>query len=250
MENKKSLLVALPVYNEKKDLPKNFPRIHAFLTKHLAHIDWHIVIAEQASSDNTLAIAKRLATEYPHVSWLHRDQKGRGGALNQAWRENNADFLSYMDIDLATRLEHFPQLIAALEQGDDIAIGSRLNTNSVVENRSFIRESSSRAFNLFLRLLFGVRFQDAQCGFKALRRETFLALMPSIKSDGWIFDTELLIMAEKAGFRINVIPVHWRDDPDTTVRIMRYGFEGLTGGIRLFATRPWNHLKKTAKKRK
>lgn len=250
MENKKSLLVVLPVYNEEKDLPKNLPRVHAFLTKYFSHYDWHITIAEQSSRDHTLEIAKRLAATYPNVSWIHRDQKGRGGALKQVWGESNADFLSYMDIDLATKLEHFPQLIEALEHGNDIAIGSRLSDSSIVQNRSLTRESSSCAFNIFLRLLFGVRFEDAQCGFKAIRKETFLALASYIKSDGWIFDTELLVIAEKKGFRIKVIPVHWSDDPDTTVRIIRYGLEGFMGGVRLFVTRPWNHLKKMAKKRK
>lgn len=250
MENKKSLLVVLPVYNEEKDLPKNLPRVHAYLTEYLSQYDWHITIAEQASQDHTLEIAKRLAAAYPHVSWHHRDQKGRGGALKEVWGESNADFLSYMDIDLATKLEYFPKLIQALEEGYDVAIASRLNRSSVVENRSWIRESSSRAFNIFLRVLFNTRFEDAQCGFKVLRREAFLTLAPYVKSDGWIFDTEILIIAEKAGFRIKVIPVQWRDDPDTTVRIIRYGLEGFMGGVRLFVTRPWNHFKQMAKKRK
>lgn len=250
MENKKSLLVVLPVHNEEKDLPKNLPRVHAHLAEHFSRYDWHITIAEQASRDRTLEIAKHLAATYPHVSWHHRDQKGRGGALKQVWGESNADFLSYMDIDLATKLEYFPKLIQALEEGCDIAIASRLNRSSFVENRSWVRESSSRAFNIFLRVLFGATFEDAQCGFKALRRETFLALAPYTKSNGWIFDTELLVIAEKMGFRIKVIPVHWNDDPDTTVRIIRYGLEGFMGGIRLFVTKPWNHSKKIVKKRK
>lgn len=242
MNSKKSLLIVLPVYNEERDLSKNVPRIHAYLTSHLSDYYWHITIAEQASRDRTLEIAKQFSAIYPHVSWHHRDQKGRGGALKEVWGQSDADFLSYMDIDLATRLDHFPVLIESLKQGYDIAIGSRLNKNSIVQNRSLIRESSSRAFNGWLRLLFHSRFEDAQCGFKAIRKETFSVLAPFIASNGWIFDTELLIIAEKAGFRIRAIPVEWRDDPDTTVRIIPYGWQGFTESLRLFWQKPWNNV--------
>lgn len=243
MNAKKSLLVVLPVYNEERDLPKNLPRVHAYLSEHLSHYDWHITIAEQASRDRTREIAKRLAATYPHVSWHHRDQKGRGGALKEIWSASETDYLCYMDIDLATRLDYLPALIEALNHGYDIAIGSRLNNRSIVKNRSFVRESSSRAFNAWLRLLFRTRFEDAQCGFKALRRETFLALAPHIHSNGWIFDTELLIIAEKAGYRIYALPVEWHDDPDTTVRIIPYGWQGFAGSIRLFWEKPWNNIR-------
>lgn len=244
MLTRPTLIVVLPVHNEEVDLLKNVPIVHQFLEKSFPNFEWEIVIIEQASTDQTKLIAERLAREYEHVRFESKTEKGRGGALKEIWGKSKADYLSYMDIDLSSKLEFFPQLIDALEKGYDIATGSRLNAKSVVKNRPLSREIASRVFNIFLRSLFRVRFEDAQCGFKALRRETFRQLEQYLKNTGWLFDTELLVLAEKTGKRIAVVPIEWRDDPRTTVVMWKYAVEGLWESLKLFIMRPWKTIKK------
>ena len=99
-------------------------------------------------------------------------------------------------------------------------------------------------FKFFLKTLFRIRFDDAQCGFKAIRRDVFLKIAPLIKSNGWVFDTELLVIAQKARFSIAVVPIEWFDDQKSSVRIIRYALEGFTAGLRLFITRPWKSITK------
>ncbi len=238
------LCIVLPVYNEEVDLAKNFSIVHNFFTKNLTPQSWEIVIAEQASTDQTKNIGEDLSRRYLHTRFVHFDQKGRGGALKEAWLAASADYVGYMDIDLSSKLDCVLPLLKALDNGADIAIGSRLSKGSVVRNRTRIRSFSSWAFRLFLRSIFRIRFDDAQCGFKAVRYNVFMKIAPQIQSRGWIFDTELLVIAERAGFRVAVIPIEWTDDLKSSVRIVRYAWEGFWGGVRLFMKRPWTKITK------
>ncbi|HUU62792.1 MAG TPA: glycosyltransferase family 2 protein, partial [Dehalococcoidia bacterium] len=146
--------------------------------------------------------------------------------------ESAADIVSYMDVDLSTDLAAFPHLIQAIEEGYSIAIGSRLLPGSSVK-RSFKRELTSRSYNLIIKSMFRTRFSDAQCGFKALSGKAAQELVPLIQDQEWFFDTELLILAEKKGYRIREIPVAWIEDPDTRVAIASTVSEDLKGLLRL-----------------
>ena len=244
MTTHRKLLVALPVHNEEVDLLKNVPIIHKFLQRSLRNFEWEIAIVEQASTDKTKLVAERFAREFEHVRFESRPHKGRGGALREIWKKFDGDYLSYMDIDLSAKLEFFPKLITALENGYEIAVGSRHNAKSVTKNRLLFRKFASRSYNIFLKSIFGARFEDAQCGFKAIRKETFQKLEPHLKNTGWLFDTELLILAEKTDRKIAVVPIEWRDDPITTVIMWKYAIEGLWESLRLFIMRPWKTIKK------
>jgi putative flippase GtrA len=114
----------------------------------------------------------------------------------------------------------------------DLAIGSRLSRHSRV-TRGVKRELISRSYNLILRQTLRARFSDAQCGFKAVRRETARELLPLVEDDAWFFDTELLVVAERAGLRIHEVPVDWVDDPDSSVDIVRTAVDDLKGVARL-----------------
>lgn len=239
---KPSLVIVLPVYNEERDLPKNLPVLYAFAAQYLVAYDWRIVIAEQASTDATLARAQHLSRAYSRVFFFHSDQKGRGGALKEAWRTFEADYYSYTDIDLSSQLQYFPELFRALDKGFSIAIGSRLSKESKVRDRTPLREIMSRAYNLMIRMVFKTRFVDAQCGFKAITKEVVKKIVPYVKNNNWFFDSELLILAEKAKFTIKVVPIEWRDDPNSTVRVLKTAWEDIKGLLRLFITRSWKHI--------
>ena len=193
---------------------------------------WQIIIADNASTDNTRAVSETLCQRYSGINYLHIPQKGRGRALKVAWLDSTADIVSYMDVDLSTDLSHFPPLVSSLEEGYHVAIGSRLSKGSRV-TRSIKREFISRSYNMLIKSMFFTPFQDAQCGFKALTRKTAQAIVPHIKNDNWFFDTELLIIAAKRGYKINQVPVKWDDDPNSTVHISSTATEDIKGLLRL-----------------
>lgn len=224
--------VVIPVYNEERVLQHSVSRLREFLQQRCPY-RWRIVVADNASVDNTLAVAKRLSSLYQEVDYIHLDQKGRGRALRRAWLESDADVVGYMDVDLSTELEAFPPLIDGLiVEGYDVAIGSRLKKGAVVE-RQLKREIISRFYNLLIKLMFWNKFSDAQCGFKALTRKAVEDLVPVVKDEGWFFDSELLLRAEQKGYRIYEVPVKWIDDPDSRVNIVETAWGDLKGLFRV-----------------
>lgn len=224
--------VVVPVYNEETDLGPCVRRLHAHLTAHFPY-PFRITVADNASVDGTPAVARALADELPGVGVLRLDEKGRGRALRAAWSASPAPVLAYMDVDLSTDLAALLPLVAPLISGhSDLAIGTRLARTSRVV-RGAKREVISRGYNLLLRGTLAARFSDAQCGFKAIRADVAAELLPLVRDTGWFFDTELLVLAQRAGLRIHEVPVDWVDDPDSRVDIVATALADLRGIGRL-----------------
>ena len=228
---KQTVEVVIPVYNEEQTLPRSIMILTEFLRDNLPN-PWRVVIADNASTDDTRSVSEMLCAMDPSVTYMRIPLKGRGRALRAAWMDSTADIVSYMDVDLSTDLVQYPELVRALESGDHIAVGSRLSKESRV-TRSLKREFISRTYNLMVRSMFFAGFPDAQCGFKALTRQTARAIVPHIKNNNWFFDTELLVIAAKRGYRIRSVPVKWDDDPNSTVNITSTAAEDIRGLLRL-----------------
>ncbi len=228
--------VVVPVYNERPALEGSIRRLHGFLATSLP-FSWQIVIADNASTDGTLAIAHRLSYELAGVEVLHLPEKGRGRALRRAWSDSSASVLCYMDVDLSTDLTALLPLVAPLLSGhSDIAIGTRLHRDARVQ-RSLRRELISRSYNRLLRLALQARFSDAQCGFKAIRADIARDLLESVEDEAWFFDTELLVVAQRRGLRIHEVPVDWVEDADSRVDLVATALADLRGVARLFLRR-------------
>jgi len=227
-----ALDVVVPVYNEQADLEPAVRRLHEYLSTRVP-LTFRITIADNASTDQTAAIADRLADELPAVTAVHLAEKGRGRALKLVWSHSDAGVLAYMDVDLSTDLAALLPLVAPLISGhSDLAIGTRLHRGSRVV-RGTKREFISRSYNLLLRGTLAARFSDAQCGFKAIRADVARELLPLVQDTGWFFDTELLILAERSGLRIHEVPVDWVDDPDSRVNIVQTAKDDLKGVARV-----------------
>jgi len=227
-----TLDVVVPVYNEQRDLGPSVRRLHAYLERTFPY-PFRITIADNASTDRTPEVAGQLAAELDHVSVLRLEQKGRGRALRAAWSASDAAVLAYCDVDLSTDLAALLPLVAPLLSGhSDLAIGTRLGRGSRVA-RGMKRELISRGYNLLLRGALATGFSDAQCGFKAIRADAAAALLPLVRDPGWFFDTELLVLAERAGLRIHEVPVDWVDDPDSRVDLVATALADLRGVLRL-----------------
>jgi len=232
--------VVVPVYNEERALPHSIPILQRFLEGPEFPYDWHIVIGDNASIDGTPAVGRRLEdASGGAVRYVRIERKGRGFALKQIWGASDADIVSYMDVDLSTGIGAFPELIGAIaEKGYDVAIGSRLAPGALVE-RSLKRRVLTRGYNTIIKAAFFTHFSDAQCGFKAASGTALKRVLPLIEDNNWFFDTELLILAEKMGYRIADVPVEWVEDKDTRVKIASTVTEDLRGLLRLWISRPW-----------
>ncbi len=241
-EKKPSVNIVIPVYNEERELAQSIGTLKEYLRMNLTDFTWRITIADNASKDKTLAIAKRLSKKFPEVSTVHLVQKGRGRAVKHVWTRDSADIEAYMDVDLSTDLRHVPPLVQSLTRGYDIAIGTRNANGARVYGRSNLRNMTSKVYILLIKLFFWVHFSDAQCGFKAVTRRVVNDLIPHIKDNEWFFDTELLVTAEKMGYRIYEEPVTWIDNPGSTVRVMKTAQGDLAGLWRIFKERPWKHI--------
>jgi len=227
--------VVVPVYDEEQVLERSVERLHAYLSEHFP-FTWRITIVDNASTDSTWRKAENLAAGLTNVQAIHLDRKGRGLALRTAWTASDATVVAYMDVDLSTDLDALLPLVAPLVSGhSDVAIGSRLAPASSVA-RAPKREFISRSYNLILRTVMATRVRDAQCGFKAVRADVARRLVPAVEDDGWFFDTELLLLAERNGLRIHEVPVDWVDDPDSRVHIANTAWNDMKGTARMFRT--------------
>lgn len=225
--------IVIPVYNEAHVLAGSVERLRSYLQEHQFPHSRRIVIADNASTDDTLAAARLLEDLFEDVAALHVPQKGRGRALHKAWLESDADAMCYMDVDLSTDLDALlPLAQAVLEGGYDLATGSRMTRGSDI-TRSLRREVTSRGFILLIKLFFLSRLSDTQCGFKAITRAAARELLPHVENQEWFFDTELLLLAEKGGYRVKDIPVRWTEDPDSRVNVLKTVAEDLRGLARM-----------------
>ena len=224
--------IVIPVRNEEHDLAAGVRRLHAFLLDQFP-ISTRITIADNGSTDGTWAQALALQAELPAVQAVRLERPGRGGALRAVWSASDADVYAYMDVDLSTDLNAlFPLLAPLLSGHSDVAIGTRLARGARVV-RGPRREFISRCYNLLLHATLGTGFSDAQCGFKAIRADAARQLLPLTTDYSWFFDTELLVLAERAGLRIHEVPVDWIDDPDSRVKVVSTARGDIGGIIRL-----------------
>lgn len=224
--------LVVPCLNEAHVLEKSVQSIRTFLGENFPY-PWRILIADNGSKDGTGEIAQRLADEHDDVRALLMNERGRGRALRRAWTESDADIVAYTDVDISTELEALEKLCRAIwEDGYDLGTGSRLMRESRV-TRGFKREFISRSYNLMVKAFLWTSFSDAQCGFKAVSRHIADEVVPQIEDDGWFFDTELLVMSEKLGYRIKDVPVRWIDDDDSRVKIWSTAWEDIKGIFRV-----------------
>ena len=232
--------IVVPVLNEERDLALSVRRLVAYLAGRFPFRSV-VTIADNGSTDGTWAAAQDLAEELDGVRAVRLERPGRGHALRSVWSASRADVLAYMDVDLSTDLNALLPLVAPLLSGhSDLAIGTRLARGARVV-RGPRREVISRCYNTLLHATLGAGFSDAQCGFKAIRAEAARLLLPLTRDGGWFFDSELLVLAERAGLRIHEVPVDWIDDLDSRVKLAATAL----GDLRGIARMRWGFLRGT-----
>lgn len=209
--------IVIPVLNEEDRLESGITALLGYLEASMLKDKTYITIADNGSTDRTEEIARRLCEQYAQIRYKKLGQRGVGLAFRTCIQENTDDIIGYMDVDLATDLQHLEQVYKQFEAGANIVVGSRLLRGSKVIGRTLKREITSRGLNFLLKLLLRVRFSDAMCGFKFYKRDIALQLTKLCsENNGWFYCAEMMIRAEWLGYRITEIPVTWRDDPEGT----------------------------------
>ena len=209
------ILIVIPAYNEEKIIQTNVLTLYDFMKRHFTQEGWMIVVSDNNSSDHTKELITQLSQTRPNIQYFFVPKKGKGAAIKAAWLAYDADIYCFMDADLSSDLKSLPSLLQPIAQGrSDITCGSRFQHGAKVE-RSMFRKIVSRIYRLVLKVLLGLKTKDAPCGFKAISREIRNSLLPKVINDGWFFDSELIILSEKLGYRVEEIPVTWREPVET-----------------------------------
>lgn len=210
-EKKSKILIAIPVYNEEAIISQTAKNLQDFCEKNLRDYDWHIVIADNNSTDLTAEIAKNLEKESSgKIFYKFISRKGKGLAIKESWKSFESDIYIFMDADLATDLSALPVLIKEIENGNDLVIGSRFAKGASAK-RPLVRKITSKVFSLITRLMFGLKIKDYPCGFKGANKNVIKNILPQVKNNQFFFDTELVIRSAKKGLKIKEIPVTWQD---------------------------------------
>lgn len=223
-----SIEITIPVLNEEESLKSQVKKILVYLAENkIKH--GTIVIADNGSTDRTPEIGRDIALTYENVKYLRVDKKGVGLALRTSWEQSQADIVGYMDLDLATDINHLQEVCDLFEKHNALIVnGSRWLEKSIVVNRSVLRGVTSYCFNFLVRTCFSNGISDGMCGFKFFKREVAQELINTgIDTDGWIFSTEILIKALWLNLTITEIAVKWTDDPNSKVKIVRLSYDYL-----------------------
>lgn len=226
--------IMIPVLNEAHVLDKSVRTVREFCTANLPY-RWRVVVVDNGSTDGTQDVAARLKAEFPDdVDFYHLTERGRGRALRHAWTRSTADVCTYMDVDLSTELAALRKIVdPLLHDGYDVATGSRLHKGQSRVTRSLKRYILSKTYNIMVRQVLYTRVRDHQCGFKAVSRRAIEHIVPQIRDQTWFFDTELLVLSVKQGYKVAEVPVHWVEDQDSRVKIAKTAWDDIKGIIRL-----------------
>ena len=222
--------ITIPVYNEEETLENQINTILVFINQKIyKKLNISLVIADNGSTDKTKEIGLNLAAENKKIKYLRTPKPGVGLALKNSWKKSNAYLVGYMDLDLSTNLNHLSEVFdLILNKKIDLVSGSRLNKKSIVKKRKLLRFVTSVSFNIIVKLLFKTSFEDGMCGFKFFKRKLLPNLMKKgAVSDGWFYVTELLIVAERLGFKHVDIPIKWTDTENSKVKIVKLTIEYL-----------------------
>jgi len=242
-KQKPFLLIVLPGWNEERRIESSVRKVFNYCTEYLdSDYKWKILLADSGSTDSTPRIIERLVRENERFISHREEVKGRGLILKNVWLRFPFDISIYMDMDLSTDLRHIKEAVDAVRNGAHLAIGSRYKRGAKVVGRKLLREITSRTYVVLANIAGAIELSDFQCGFKAISKEIALSVLPLIESDNWFFDTELVFIAKKAGFKIEEIPVHWTDYSNSTVHVGKTIVEYLTGLFKILRNRPWLKL--------
>lgn len=232
------VIICLPIKNEEKLLKNNVELVLKYLSELELDFDWQIIIMVNGSNDKSLEISKMISQQDKRVDYLSIKQSGKGRGVKYCFDKylNQADYLMFMDIDLAVSLSCLNSLFKEAPKYD-LVFGSRLIQGSTT-NRSWFRELSSQIYNHIARLILKHPFFDLQCGFKIIKKEAYQSIRDKMRDNNWFFDTEWILILHRLGFKLKELPVDWKENRyqkrDSRINIFRDSFKFLLALKKLY----------------
>lgn len=220
---KKKLELVIPIYyGNYYEIEDSLKKIYDFFKRNMGNYDWKITIGLNGpDKNNIINLCNDLTKKYPKVFLSYNKSPGRGISLSDCWFNSTSDYVSYMDVDIATDLKFFPLMIKELDKNYDVCVGSRYLHNSK-KKRSLFRYFISRVYNhFFLKFLLNAKFTDSQCGFKSMNTKIAKEIIPLIKDTNWFWDTEFLYLCQKRGYDLKEIPIVWNEKPNSGVKFAK-----------------------------
>ena len=213
------LSIVIPAFNERERLPQAIAGLRAFLDAEDCLAE--VLVVENGSTDGTGTLADELARQDERIRVLRLDQRGKGLAVRTGALASRGQIVVMCDVDFSMPVGEITHLVAAVEAGADVVIASREAPGARRIGEPWRRHFTGRIFNGIIQRLAGLRFDDTQCGFKAFRRSVADDLFRHQRIGGWAFDVELLFIAQMRGYHIAEVPITWRYDASSRIRIMR-----------------------------
>ena len=231
--------IIIPAYNERLRIAEGLDKVLAYLREQ--RLDAEIIVVNDGSRDETPDIVRKYMEKHPQIRLLENPgNRGKGYAVRHGMLEALGDVRLLTDTDLSAPIYESQKLFAAIEQGADVAVGSRWQRPGMQTRRQpWYRQITGRIFNGLNRLFLGLRLKDTQCGFKAFTRTAALSIFPTTQVDRWGWDPEVLFLANRLGLRVAEIPVEWAHDDRSKINPIRDGFSIVFDMMRV----RWFHLK-------
>jgi dolichyl-phosphate beta-glucosyltransferase len=229
-----ALSLIVPAYNEARRLPPYLEAIRHYLDAQYTN-SYEVIVVDDGGSDHLLETLTQICGAWPQFVFIrHPRNLGKGAAVRTGVQAARGDRILFADADGATPIDEERKLCAALAAGAELAIGSRLTADSqVVRRRSWGRAVLGRAFAAVARRVFSLSVRDTQCGFKMFRRGPAGRLFALSHEDGYLFDIEILALAQQLGYRIAEVPINWADRPGSRLHLWRDAGRILAGLQRL-----------------
>ncbi len=217
------LSLVIPAYNEERRLPESLQTISSFFSK-WPESSVEVLAVIEKSSDRTLEFAREIVKNDPKVRVIDNVvHRGKGFAVKSGMLQARGELVFFMDADLSTPLSEVLKFLAHFGEHPEtsVLIGSRRDSRSqILKRQKLFRQSLGRGFNKFVQL-FGIRgIKDTQCGFKAFRASVVSEIFARQSINGFAFDVEILMLAQRLGYKIDVLPVIWINSPDSKVRVL------------------------------
>ena len=213
------LSIIIPAYNEEDRLPYTLEQIFLFLKEQSYTAE--VLVVENGSRDRTFEIASEFAKHYPNLSVFQEKQKGKGNAVRLGMLKAHGEYRFMCDADLSMPIAEVKKFLPPALNDVDIAIASREVQGAVRYNEPYLRHLTGRVFNTLIRLLVLPGLQDTQCGFKCFRAQVAEDVFRYQRLTGWSFDVEVLYIAQRKGYQIREVPIHWYFKADTKISILK-----------------------------